>query len=275
MNDEHTLVKQGGRDSVNYAIGNIPYKAENQNSQNYLVRIVNYDTLNLSDIVIDYSIPNIINVRESQLFDSFFKKMVYISPYLYEPITDNFDTFSKRNIVTLTTFPYSPTTLSSFRRTMFLYNMNSLCYKEIIDNPSSANPEVIIKKHTNISGCFESEKLKELYKNTKILINVHQTEHHDTLEELRILPALLCGVIVISEYSPLYKEVPYYDYIVWSSYGNMLYNVKDVLNNYEFYYSKIFGDSKLDKLKKFTELRVDDYNALEGKILGFIEKSER
>ena len=289
MNDEHTLVKQGGRDSVNSVTGNIPYNTKNQNSSNYLVRIVNYDILNLSDIVIDYSMPNIINVRESQLFDSFFKKMVYISPFLYEPITNNIDTFSKREIVTLTTFIYSP---SSSRRTMLLYNMNKLCYKETIDasfaeRPSDAtqnsdslsripkgnsstndtsctNPQIVVKKHTNICDCFESEKLKELYKNTKILINVHQTEHHDTLEELRILPALLCGVIVISEYSPLYKEVPYYDYIVWSSYENMIPTVKDVLNNYESYYNKIFGNSKL---KEFTELRVDDYNALERKIL--------
>lgn len=67
--------------------------------------------------------------------------------------------------------------------------------------------------HNNINNCFEKENLKELYKNTKIIINIHQTEHHHTMEELRVLPALLCGAIVICEKSPLTHMIPYNDYI--------------------------------------------------------------
>lgn len=55
-------------------------------------------------------------------------------------------------------------------------------------------------KHSNINNCFEKEKLKKLYQHTKVMINIHQTDHH-TFEELRVLPALQCGVIVICEKS--------------------------------------------------------------------------
>jgi hypothetical protein len=80
INYEHTLVKKGGRDSFNAPTGNI----NTENGENYLVRIDNFDKNKLNDIIIDYSIPNIINIKESNLFKEYTEKNIYIAPVLYK-----------------------------------------------------------------------------------------------------------------------------------------------------------------------------------------------
>ena len=83
-------------------------------------------------------------------------------------------------------------------------------------------------------------------KKTKILINIHQTDHHDTIEELRILPAIQCGVIVISEISPLSELVHYHPYIIWTSYDTILDKANEVLENYDEYHKSIFTENTIE-----------------------------
>ena len=239
INYEHTLVKKNGRDSQNSPFGN----TKCDETENYLVRIDNYQFLNDSDIVIDYSLPNIHNVTTSQLFESFSKKMLYISPALYSL---NSSVWKKREINVLTTF----LDVSQPRRKKLIETMHE-------DNIS----------HTNINNCFDKEFLQKLYENTKILINIHQTDHHHTLEELRVLPALQCGVIVICENSPLNHLVPYNDYIIWSSYEGMIDKIKDVTENYASYYAEIFEKKKNISL---SDLHKQNYATLEKKLFSTI-----
>ena len=53
------------------------------------------------------------------------------------------------------------------------------------------------------------------------------------------------GVIVISEISPLNNLIPYNDYIIWSSYDNMIETTRLVLDNYEYYYNKIYKSTDI------------------------------
>uniref|UniRef100_A0A6C0EV20 Glycosyl transferase family 1 domain-containing protein n=1 Tax=viral metagenome TaxID=1070528 RepID=A0A6C0EV20_9ZZZZ len=236
FNYEHTLVKINGRGAEGSPAGNI--KDANDNS-NYLVRIDRYNELNNADIIIDYSNPNIYNVSESRLFDIFAKKMIYIAPSLYELyfIKEN------RTINTLTTFIniHEPRRLALLEKTRQ--------YKIA---------------HTNINNCFEKNDLQRLYKNTKILINIHQTDHHHTFEELRVLPALECGVIVISEHSPLSQLVPYSDFVIWENYDTILDKVNEVLTNYDYFYDLIFNK---DTFKKLEEIRNQNYETLSAVLL--------
>ena len=104
---------------------------------------------------------------------------------------------------------------------------------------------LLVKTETN---CFDKKCLLELYQKNKILINVHQTDHHHTFEELRVLPALLNGVIIISEDVPLKDKIPYNEFIIWSDYDKIVDKVKEVYENYEFYYNKIFVNSNLSEI---------------------------
>ena len=189
----------------------------------YLVRIEKYKELNDADIIIDYSIPNMYNIYASNSYNNFYRKILYISPVLFDYDSQNYE-YKQRQINVLTTF----------------INTNEPRRRTLLDNIKMVNVD-----HKNINNCFSTNDLKKLYIDTKILINIHQTEHHNTFEELRVLPALLSGVIVISESSPLNNLIPYNDFIIWSSYDNIIETVKNVIKNYDDYYNKIFKSTNL------------------------------
>jgi len=236
INYEHTLVKIGGRYIPNDTpFGNVSYDY----NKKYFVKIDNYDNLNMSDIVIDYSILNILNVKSCSQFNSFSKKHIYISPSIYQPF------FSKenRNITTLTTF----------------INTNEPRRKALLENINNENIQ-----HININNCFGENAMENLLKNTKIIINIHQTPHHDTFEELRVLPALECGVIVISEKSPLFETIPYNDLIIWTSYEDIIEKVKEVIVNYDLYHNEIFSVKHIETL---VNLKKINYDLLQSEIL--------
>ena len=94
----------------------------------------------------------------------------------------------------------------------------------------------------NVRNVFDKQGLCRLYDRTRILVNLRQTDHHDTLEELRVLPALLGGVVVVSEDVPLRKTIPYYRSIVWTDYAGLVDTVRDVHRDYERYHRRLFGD---------------------------------
>lgn len=239
INFEHTLVKIGGRSAENSSPGNI---SNMDSDEKYLVRIEGYHNLINKNIIIDYSIPNLININKSLRYDDYYNKCIYISALLYKPYFN----IENRNIKLLTTF----------------INTNEPRRFKLLENIKNKNME-----HTNINNCFDKKQLKALYRNTKIIINIHQTDHHHTFEELRVLPALLNGVIVIAEDSPLYESIPYHNHVIWSSYENILDKVAEVENNYEDYYKKIFNEEFFAIIKK---LEIDNYYNLNYKLQNIV-----
>jgi hypothetical protein len=236
INFEHTLVKNGGRSiPEGTPFGNVDYDI----NKKYLVRIVDILKYSNSEIIIDYSIPNIYNINSCSLYEEFSKKNIYISSSIYEPyfLKEN------RNILTLTTF----------------INTNEPRRKELFNKINNEKIE-----HININNCFDKNNLQNILKNTKILINIHQTPHHHTFEELRVLPALECGVIVISEKSPLYELIPYNNLIIWANYDDIIEKTKEIINNYDFFHNKIFSIENMTKLCNLQKL---NYNKLENQIL--------
>jgi hypothetical protein len=222
INYEHTLVDSIAEPS--FPKGTIPVLGKP--SETYAVRMLGlYYDHSKSDIIIDYSCPNIKNLE----FYPIVSKMVYIAPILY-PICETQPT---KTIDTLTTF----TNLEFPRR------------QKLIDE--------LGPNHINRNNCFEKDDLLKLYLSTKVLINVHQTEFHHTVEELRILPALACGVIVISEDSPLKETIPYYKSVIWVPYNEIVSKTHEVLENYESY------REPLDRLKTLHE---ENYDRLSKKI---------
>jgi hypothetical protein len=66
---EHTLVKPGGRGSENSPIGKIPIPGD-AFSNNYLVRIAQFERLSSQDYVIEYSRSNFKNIKTSGYYPS-------------------------------------------------------------------------------------------------------------------------------------------------------------------------------------------------------------
>jgi hypothetical protein len=210
INFEHILVRQGGR-SVE---PNTPFGMTlDENGNPYYVRIVNYELLKKADIIIDYSYTNIHHVLSSGIDLEFSKKHVYIAPY--------------NTITTINNPMRTVNTLTSF------INTNEPRRKYLLNKLSN--------NHLNVSNVFGKD-LIELYCKTKILINVHQTDHHHTFEELRCLPALQCKCIVISELSPLHHLIPYHKFIIFVPYGQITQCVNDVLSRYDEVWNSIFSN---------------------------------
>jgi GT2 family glycosyltransferase len=210
---EHTLVKPGGRDSDGALFGKVPLL---DGEGCYRVRLANAQYFGDCDAIIEYSEPNIENLRRCGQFADHLSRTTHVSPLLYECNGER----GHRGIDILTTFADS----RQPRRAAFLLNMRL--------------------RHLpmrNVRGSYGSLVLRDLLDATKILVNVHQTDHHHTLEELRVLPALLRGVIVISETVPLRECLPYDRFVVWSRYEDLAATVADVRANYDAYRERIFG----------------------------------
>lgn len=243
-NLEHTIIKQDFLKTVkckNLEIGNIIDK----NGNKYLIRIDKLDNLKDSDIIIDYSYTNIINVKSLELYKDFSKKHICISPAFFE----KYHLKENRNINILTTFinvkhAREP---SRQRRILLHKQLKSSKIKDL---------------YKNINNLFGTNDLKNLYKKTKILINVRQTDFHDTLEEIRILPAIQMGVIVICEDAPLKEYLPYHDYIIWESFENIIEKAHEVYEKYDYYFNLIYGSNNK---KDLNEIHQDNINILTNK----------
>jgi len=225
---EHTLVKEGGRGVGRKIFG----KVKTNEEKNYLVRIDQFEYLNSLNFIIEYSLPNIFNIKESGLFDNYLKKIIYIAPSIYDSC---FDKDYKTETITLFT------SNESKRRSDFYHKM-TLNHTNCI----------------NVDDCYSEHDLKNRYKKTRIMVNVHQTDHHHTFEELRVLPALCNGVIVISESVPLKELIPYNKSIIWSDYENLAKTTMEVQKNYNDYYKDIFNDELYYLLEKMRDNNINN-----------------
>jgi hypothetical protein len=219
IQDEHTLVLPGGRDLPHTAQwGEVLSKGGNSK---YRVRLSNLEKAITADCIIDYAIPNIINIRNSLLGNSISNKIFYAPsiPPAYDLCSH---VTRSSDIVTNFNDPSQP------RRARMLALLS--------------NMRLPIKNKTGISG---DEANYRMYAETKVLINIHQTDHHHTVEEFRILPALAQGCIVISEWSPLISYLPYAPFVIWSNIDEIPLIASEVLSRYSYYYDKLHGDGTL------------------------------
>lgn len=219
IQSEHTLVKLGGRSVDEIIFGNTNLL---DGSGKYLIRIPNYEYYSKLDAIIEYSLPNIANIKTNNKFTDYLKKAIYIAPTICKT---NFDSKNRAAIITLSN--------NSSRREVFNLETADLNIK-------------------NVQNILRKDDLEQIYNKTKIMVNVHQTDHHHTFEELRVLPALQNGVIIVSEDVPLKEAIPYANSIVWSSYENLAKTVRDVRLNYEDYYKKIFTSTLHEQLEEMS-----------------------
>ena len=101
-----------------------------------------------------------------------------------------------------------------------------------------------------------------IYRHTKILRNIRQTDFHDTLEELRILSALRSGVIVICETAPYKEKTLYSKFIIWGALEDLPKLVESVEKNYKEIHKSIFGLSSENSPFIRRMKRIEICNAL-------------
>lgn len=209
---------------------------------NYLVRIEQLNHFLNCSYYIEYSQPNIQNIKYCNHLDQFNHKIIYIPPILcdYSPESECRDEY---DVVT----------------SFYILNPEGRPRRKILHDALVSE----IPKYHNIPKVFGDELYDNFYKKSKILVNIHQTDHHHTFEELRVLPALLNGLIVVAEDSPLKESIPYYEYIIWCKYEDIVSKTKEVLDNYDQFYDRIHGESSdlkeiISKMKDQLDIELKD-----------------
>jgi hypothetical protein len=217
---EHTLVKPGGSGAEDAT----PSRTLMPDGHTYyLARLLQRPTLAAADLVIDYSEINRDHLRAAGDFDDVLGHMVVISPLLHDAC------FSRdgRDASALTLFSDA----GEGRRGRFL---------------AAAQARGLAIR--NLKRCFDSAALQAQYRRTRVLVNVRRSDHHDTIEALRILPALQSGVIVVSEDGPLREALPYARFIIWARYDELVERTAAVLRDYDTWHARIFDDPELPRV---------------------------
>lgn len=240
---EHTLVKPGGGGSAGAARSNTPLA---DGSGHYLARVLHLDALRQCDRVVEYSAANLAHLQAAGGFGSYLERVLPLAPLLFEA---DFGA-SHRNWQIMTLFGDA----EEGRRGRFLRNARA------------AGLPVRNRKR-----CFEPERLRQAFRRCRILVNVRRSDHHDTLEELRVLPALLCGVVVVSEDVPLRETIPYQRFVVWARYEDLPATVARVHADYAAWHARIFGDPALPAVLR--AMRAGNLAAIDQALAAMCEKT--
>ena len=135
----------------------------------------------------------------------------------------------------------------------------------IVVHTSSKRREEIIKEikcdyFHNVCGSdvYNKNNIKNVLNGYKVLLNIHQVDNHLTLEELRVLPSLLTGILIISEDVPYKESIPFSKHIIWSDRDNIKETLDKVLQNYEEYREKYLHglNETYNLLKSITEKNI-------------------
>ena len=178
---------------------------EQISKESYFIMLSNIDK---SVKIIDYSEENLMYLDN-----------LYIH-YLYPPF------FKRYNIdISNKTIDVLSITNNSYRENI---------YKNII----------LDKKYekVNIDNVYGYDR-NELFNKTKIYINIHSSEEHQTMELIRINNLIMRNVIVITQKSINTELLFFKDHILlFDTIDNLNEIINSVLDNYSNYYNKIFNN---------------------------------
>lgn len=203
--------------------------ADSQHSSDYLERHCNVEKYDICLLHLDYSLPNVLHITSpaGTVAGRDNMNIIYVPPLIWPRERD-----------------HDSGVLSRYRAT----DIATSFFHESQASPARRRRQDVLNQlRTSLSSDYNVENLQfstathqyNLLCNTKILVNVHQTPFHETFEELRCINALACGVIVISEKSLYYENIPYSDFIIWCDYHDIVDTVRDVITNYNSIFRKI------------------------------------
>ncbi|MGX8011146.1 hypothetical protein ACVDG8_020370 [Mesorhizobium sp. ORM8.1] len=222
LQDEHNLVLPGGR-GVRPSCPQGVVPSIFGGDEKYFVRVDKERKFRRADVILEYNVPNVVNIKSSGKFsDQTCDRIVYCPsiPFDYSNVGD-------RSIDVLTNIINT----EEPRRARLIEKLDAF------------------QGYRNVQGIYDLPSLRSLYQSAKIVVNPHQTWHHHSIEEFRILPALSQGCLIVSEDVPLRTHIPYHEYVIWCRYEDIPEIVADTLQNYDQVLDRMHGpDSGLELL---------------------------
>jgi GT2 family glycosyltransferase len=240
---EHTLVRPGGRDAADAVAGGTPLA---DGSGRYLLRVAQEARLRACDLVVDYAEPNLAHLRAGGRHDALLAKARVLAPRLYAPQLEP----QGRDLPLLS----------------LMHDLRQPRRARFVAAARSAGLPL-----RNVRGVWAADTLQRLHRRTRILVNLRQTDDHHSFEALRVLPALLCGVVVVSEDVPLRHTLPYADHVVWCGYDSLLPMLQAVHADWDAWHARLFGDGRFAAL--CAQLQRDDDAALDAQLARWAAES--
>jgi hypothetical protein len=215
----------------------------------YLVRYPSENDFVLYDIVVDYSMANVVNIASSGLYsEHFLRKLVYVPPlpYDYNPgnLEDIISMVSAGDDHSPPSIDYSSSQAGRSVNCLAMFTVNTyasgtrraLMLSEVAEKLEEVGVDI-----TYVHSLYDLADIRDLLDESKIVLNIHQSDYHHTLEEFRVLPALLRGALVVSERVPLQEAVPYHEYVIFAGTSEFAGVVAHVSAHYEYYYDRVHG----------------------------------
>ena len=190
--------------------------------------------------------------------------------YIHEPLTDN-DDYNKKMINRLKVFEniqiityslynkklcekifnkkiyYLPINYYNFNNNNFTKNID-ICinhrnftkkYKNSKYNNSIINKNTLSKDIMIFNHFFKNRDY--LFQHLKIFINLHKNDNSQLFETLRLHNLIYHRVIIISQKCIDYSD-PLSKYVIFEDNNNLINKAYEILNNYNEYYKKIYGN---------------------------------
>lgn len=93
-----------------------------------------------------------------------------------------------------------------------------------------------------LKNCFDYVR-DDYYSKTKIYINLHCSSEHNTMEMIRLVNLIMNKVIILTQPSICTNLIFLKKYLfVCNDADEFTLKIQDILNNYDLYYTKIYGD---------------------------------
>ena len=108
---------------------------------------------------------------------------------------------------------------------------------------------------------FNSERDNLLFR-YKILLNIHYDKEYNIFEQMRCNRCIFNKVIVITEKS-IDTNFELKEYIIECEYDNLVDTTINVINNYKYYYDKLFANFDIDKISKnYLKIADETFNSI-------------
>jgi hypothetical protein len=174
--------------------------------------------------IIDYSEENIPFIKD-----------IYKNVFLFPPFfnTDNKSKTKNIDILSITNNSYRTSILNKniFDKLKFNILFIDECYGQLRD---------------------------EYFSSSKVYINIHGSDNHNTMEMIRLVNLIFKKVIIISQKSISTNLLFLKDYIIiCNDLDNLVEYTYEILYNYEFYYNKIYGTFDEDKYYLYIKSNID------------------
>ena len=275
---------------IEYIINSKKFIKEKYDNINIDIIHYNIDTFKELDIFLFYNYNKIIYTGDIKIFNDIIDKIIYIDKKIFNKIYYlNIEQLSHpsyyKNFININSnikiidyseenIPYIKKNYSKYFLLPPYYNNENISIKnkniEILSLQNNCYREDIIKKINielllnnlpeikTFNNIYSSER-DDMFRKTKIYINIHCSDEHNTMELIRIANLINKNVIVIS-YNSINSNLLFFNknILITNNIKDIGNIINEIYNNYEIYYDYYLKKNNSIEYNKYIKDNIDN-----------------